>query len=248
MDVGSGSARTSCLGMRAVKIPVPRRLLVVLIASALAVATSWSMATSPARATYCNPCVNFSFSNLSPPIGTSFVYGEPHPEWTMNAPTGRFPFVRVSTSPETGTDGHTLSGLHEIGEADFYFSEGGTNQGFYRTNREEPIRYLPQGTYYWQMESGPYQTQIYSFVVTPEPPTPQPLPTPNFSNSPGKSSETERQAPLRCHRGYTKAHIGGKTMCLHSGGSCSWRYRKQYRRYHFACVRKGTHYKLVRRR
>jgi hypothetical protein len=232
--------------MSAVKIPVPRRWLVVLIASALAVGTSWSMATSPARATFCNPCVNFSFSNLSPPIGTSFVYGEPHPEWTMNASTVLFPFVRVSTSPETGTDGHTLSGLHEIPGADFYLIE--TNHGFYRTDREEPIRELPAGIYYWQMESGRYQTQIYSFVVTAKPPTPQPSPTPNLSNSPGKSPETERQTPLRCHRGYTKAHIAGKTMCLHSGGSCSLRFRKQYRRYHFACVRKGPHYKLVRRR
>jgi hypothetical protein len=234
--------------MRAVKIPVPRRLRVVLIASALAVATSWSMATSPARATYCNPCVNFSFSNLSPPVGTSFVYGEPHPEWTMNAPTGLFPFVRVSTSPETGTDGHTLSGLYEVPGADFYLSESGTIRGFYRTDREEPIREQPAGIYYWQMESGRYQTQIYSFVVTAKPLTPQPSPTPNLSNSPGKSPETERQTPLRCHLGYTKAQIGGKTMCLHSGGSCSLRYRKQYRRYHFACLRKGTHYKLVRRR
>jgi hypothetical protein len=129
-----------------------------------------------------------------------------------------FPFVRVSTWPETGTDGHTLSGLYEIPETDFYLYEGGTNQGFYRTAREEPIRYQPQGIYYWQMNSGRYQTQIYSFVRHPQSPTPQPSPNPTFSSSPGLASpETERQTPLRCHRGSTKAHIGGKTECLHSG-------------------------------
>jgi hypothetical protein len=165
----------------------------------------------------------------------------------MNAHTALFPHVRVSTSPETGTDGHTLSGLHEIPGANFYLYEE-TIQGFYRTDLEEPERYLPQGIYYWQMESGRYQTQIYSFVVTPKPPTAQQSPNPTFSNSPGLASpETERQTPLRCHRGYTKAHIGGKAKCLHSGQSCSWRYRQQYRRYHFACVRKGRHFRLVRR-
>jgi hypothetical protein len=51
-----------------------------------------------------------------------------------------------------------------------------------------------------------------------------------------------------CRSGYTRARISHEPTCLHQGESCVWRYRQQYRRYHFACVRKGKHYRLVRRR
>jgi hypothetical protein len=243
--------------MPAIKLPVPRRLLAVLFATVLAIAAGSSLTTSTATATYCERCENFTFSSLNPPIGTSFVEGEPHPLWTMNADPGfSFVVVRVSTSPETGTDGHTLSDLQEVHVgAPFYFNESETNRGFFRTNTEEPSRYLPQGTYYWQMEGLKevlgYQTPIYSFVVTPKPElvqptptpthTPQPSPTPAFSNSP-TSPETEHQTTPHCRT----AHIGGKTRCLRSGQSCVWQYRKQYRRYHYACVRKGSKFRLVR--
>jgi hypothetical protein len=42
--------------------------------------------------------------------------------------------------------------------------------------------------------------------------------------------------------------INHRVRCLHAGEFCSWRFRRQYRRYHYACVRKGRHYRLVRRR
>jgi hypothetical protein len=252
--------------MPAIKLGVLRRLLAVLVASALAVAAGTSITTSTATAAYCDQqggfvCENLAFSNLSPPVGTSFQEGHTAGGWMMNAAHGlEFVHVRLATSPDTGTDGHTLSDLFETC-CGFSFSENGTNDGVY-TGQGLP-NFLGAGTYYWQMEAiklnafTEYQPSIYWFVVTPKPspptptPAPQPSPTPTFSNSPGKgedtfreftSPETEHQTTPHCRT----AHICGKTRCLQSGQSCAWRYRKQYRRYHFACVRKGSKFRLVR--
>jgi hypothetical protein len=77
-------------------------------------------------------------------------------------------------------------------------------------------------------------------------------PTVSGPNSPGVSGQNRPTvspplSPLRCPSGYTWARISSYATCLHQGGSCSLHHRLQYRRYHFACVRKGRHYKLVRR-
>jgi hypothetical protein len=71
-------------------------------------------------------------------------------------------------------------------------------------------------------------------------------PTVSGPNSP--TVPRPQSPPRRCRSGYTWARISSHATCLHEGESCSWRYRRQYHRYHFACVRKGTHYRLVRRR
>jgi hypothetical protein len=127
------------------------------------------------------------------------------------------------------------------------------------------------GTYYWQIkaiktntskiveveghpefEKQRYLTPIFSITVVPHvepPPLPKPAPTPaptqTSSSTPPGNSYLEHSS--RCHHGFVNARIGGKAKCLHSGAACSWRYRRQYLRYHYACVRKGHSYRLVRR-
>ena len=244
MDAGSGSARAGCSRMRAVKPPTLGHSLAVTIAG-LAVAMA---AATPAGA-HCgqnDPCQSLAFSNLTPPVDTDFVAGEPNPEWMMNAAPGLIGVEgRVSTSPETGPDGHTLSDLHEVRGERFYFLESTTNEELYRTTTGVPHGWLAPGTYYWQIEAvrqaSEYQTAVYSFEVAPKP-IPEPLPTPTPTPTP------RLKHPPACRRGFVNARVGGKAKCLHSGESCSWRHRQRYHRYHFACVRKGKHYRLVRRR
>jgi hypothetical protein len=84
-----------------------------------------------------------------------------------------------------------------------------------------------------------------------QPPPEGPMTTAPSPTVPGPNSPTgspPQSTPLRCRAGYARARISGQATCLHQGESCSWRNRHHYRRYHFACVRKGKHYRLVRRR
>jgi hypothetical protein len=251
MDAGWGSERTRCSRMRAVELATLGRSLAVTLGGLVI-----AMAAAPPASAHCglyDPCQSLAFSNLTPPVDTDFVAGEPHPDWTMNAAPGLTGVEgRVSTSPETGPDGHTLSDLHEVRGAEFYFFESTTDERLYRTMAGVPHSWLPPGTYYWQIEAvgqaSEYQTSIYTFAITPKLiPEPLPAPTPTSTPPPRGLRTRNRHHPL-CQHGFVKARIGGKTKCLHSRESCSWRHRQQYRRYHFACVRRGKHYRLVRRR
>jgi hypothetical protein len=130
----------------------------------------------PAATAYCGQhfaCSALEIKALSPPIGSSFEEGQEGP-WAMVAPHGlEFVQVNLNTSPETGSDGHTLSDLHRAAFGFFPFFESSTNEGVYTS--QGPAPYLRAGTYYWQMEAdkffsaAEYQTPIYSFVVTPAP-------------------------------------------------------------------------------
>jgi hypothetical protein len=88
------------------------------------------------------------------------------------------------------------------------------------------------GTYEWQASAiqrgNKAVSQVYSAIIRPSSRPPHPSPA------------------SRCGGGDTAATIGSKAKCLHAGQSCTWRYRGQYRRYHFACVKKGHRYRLVR--
>jgi hypothetical protein len=50
-----------------------------------------------------------------------------------------------------------------------------------------------------------------------------------------------------CRRGFTRATIGGRRVCLHAGEFCARAHARQYRRYGYACVLKKRRYRLVRR-
>jgi hypothetical protein len=163
------------------------------------------LALSPATATayHCggNPytgysCKELEIEALSPPIGSSFEEGQEGP-WVMIAAHGLlYPQVYVAYSPETGSDGHTLSDLYS---ADwFLFFESSTDEGVYTS--AGPSRYLRAGTYYWQMEAGggpEYQTPIYTFVVTPkpEPPSPPAAPPPSPPAAPPPSPPPPASPP-----------------------------------------------------
>jgi hypothetical protein len=43
-----------------------------------------------------------------------------------------------------------------------------------------------------------------------------------------------------CSSSYTRATIGGEQKCLRRGQFCARRYRKQYRRYGFRCVKRDV--------
>jgi hypothetical protein len=49
-----------------------------------------------------------------------------------------------------------------------------------------------------------------------------------------------------CSPGFTHAMIGGEQKCLHAGEYCSHAEARQYRRYHFVCVRVRGTYRLER--
>jgi hypothetical protein len=140
----------------------------------------------PAASAYCGqgaPCEELKIEALSPPIGSSFEEGQEGP-WAMIAPHGlELVQVNVNTSPQTGSDGHTLSDLYREPLGSFWFFESGTDEGVYTS--QGPSRYLRAGTYYWQMEAkhyfplAEYQTPIYTFVVTPKPAPPPSSPPPS---------------------------------------------------------------------
>jgi hypothetical protein len=183
------------------------------------------------------------YSSLSPVGGASFVaqsqQGSP---WMMTAPTRLQVFVRVSRTPAVGADGVTLSDLDMLDY--FAMAESTTDPGVYQGVSGAGLGLWADvpGTYYWQVQasglyplSGPYVSPIFSIVIQAPP-----------SISPGGQSTPSPPSTQRCRSGYTSGRIGGQAKCLRAGESCVWRYRRQYRRYHFACVRKGRHYRLVR--
>jgi hypothetical protein len=49
-----------------------------------------------------------------------------------------------------------------------------------------------------------------------------------------------------CPAAFTHAVIGGEQKCLHAGEYCSHAEARQYRRYHFVCVRVRGTYRLER--
>jgi hypothetical protein len=59
-----------------------------------------------------------------------------------------------------------------------------------------------------------------------------------------RSAPAAAHVAKSCSSGYTHAVIGGSQKCLHAGEFCAKRYRKQYRRYGYRCVRVGDYYRL----
>ncbi len=53
--------------------------------------------------------------------------------------------------------------------------------------------------------------------------------------------------PLPSYASCQKARIGGRSVCIAAGQSCSPRYAAQYRRYHLVCAQQGhtRRYRLV---
>lgn len=88
-------------------------------------------------------------------------------------------------------------------------------------------------------------------------PSPATTPPPGRSTTPPPGGSTPQPAapgvtpaatPSVCPSGYTPAHIAGRRACLRNGQRCSYAHRREYRRYHFACARRGRHYTLLKQR
>jgi hypothetical protein len=167
--------------------------------------------------------------------------------WTLTSIPGlRFVSVRVTLTPATGTDGVRLS---DTDTKQFCVLEAsGTEVGVYEdrgcTSHEHASWTTIPGTYYWQItaESFPfgealieYASPIFTITVARSPPPPSPM-------------QATHAAPARrrCPAGHN-AKIGGRSTCLRSGARCRLRYRHQYARHHYACLRRGGHHRLVRR-
>ena len=202
---------------------VPQSLIAWLALFVASIAVAPPVASAHCGQSY--PCYELEIEALNPPIGTSFGEGQEGP-WAMSAAHGlQFVWVYVNTSPETGSDGHTLSDLYRADFNFFTFSESGTDEGVYTS--QGPSQYLRPGTYYWQMEavkysaSAEYQTPIYSFVVTPKPapPSPPPPPQPVFTPSP-----TTPPIPLAKAYADVKTIIRSKTgrSAHHLSDSCTF--------------------------
>jgi hypothetical protein len=156
--------------------------------------------------------------------------------------------VIVTLTPKTGTDGVHLSDtdLEQLCQ----LNPSGTDIGVYQirgcTNNSHAQWTTIPGTYYWQFwgsmyifspccEHREYVSPIFTITVGYPPPPPMESPSPQPAPAPSHP---------KCVGRYAK--IGGRTTCLHSGATCYWRYRHQYTHYHYACVRRGSHYRLVR--
>jgi hypothetical protein len=203
---------------------------VAVLAAALAVATSAAAAGPPEPLQY---------TSLSPPDGEHAVAQlEGGLPWTMTATPGLNVSVALRDSRLLGADGLTLSDIPTARFDFFGLYESSTNPGYYQgvsNGGPNPNWWTAvPGTYYWQVQAGgivpgagfrTYVSPIFTAVIT---------------------APEEHKQPA-CSHGYTHARIGGSSKCLRAGQFCSWRYRRQYVRYHYACVRRGTHYRLVRR-
>jgi hypothetical protein len=170
--------------------------------------------------------------------------------------------VVVTLTPATGTDGVHLSdtditqacGLNASGtNVGVYFKRCPTESGGHTAGTNAEWTTVP-GTYYWQIwaaqvevnyspppAGGVIARDYYSpiFTITVANPPPPPM------QPPEQSEPTPAPAHHQCTGRRVK--IGGRSTCLHSGAPCSWRYRHQYTRYHYACVRRAGRYRLVRR-
>ena len=156
----------------------------------------------------------------------------------MTAAPGLNVNVRLKDTRLLGADGLTLSDIPTSRQDFFGLNESSTNPGYYQgvsNGGPNPDWWTAvPGTYYWQVQAGgivpgvgfrTYVSPIFTVVITAPEARPQPA----------------------CSHGYTHARIGGSSTCLRAGQLCSWRYRRQYVRYHYACVRRGKHDRLVRR-
>jgi len=145
------------------------------------------MVVSPAAGAKCASCEHLplEFTNLSPPIGTTFTEGASEVPCSMNAAHGlAFVTVYIASNRAVGSDGRTLSDINRVDS--FSLLESSTHEGFYQSV-SGVASYLHAGTYYWQMEAvdfsalREYQTPIHSFVIAPKsgtPPSPTQTPTP----------------------------------------------------------------------
>jgi hypothetical protein len=96
------------------------------------------------------------YSSLTPANGASFPaspsrYGLP---WMMTGARPQMSLsVRVSTTPDLGSDGATLSDLHQVDY--FAMAESSTDAGVYRgvSNGGSSRWTNVPGTYYWQVEA-----------------------------------------------------------------------------------------------
>jgi hypothetical protein len=152
-------------------------------------------------------------------------------------------YIHIARSPATESDGQTLADTEGVES----FILGGA--GTYTAISALPT--FPPGMYYWQIEAETqttsigyhYLTPIFSIIIKPLPqpiPTPEPPPVPIYTPPPNPETSLSR---THC----THARIGGRIKCLRAGEFCAWRFRRQYIRYHYACVHKGRDFRLVRR-
>jgi hypothetical protein len=160
-------------------------------------------------------------------------------------------WVLVTRTPATGTDGLHLSDTDLEQFCELHASA--TDVGVYQVNgctNQQGLWTTVPGTYYWQIRAAwnqyvgselvfrEYLSPIFAIGVAY--PTPPPVVEPPPMETPPQTAPRPS-----CNGKY--ATIGGHGTCLHSGAPCSQRYNRQYSRYHYACVRRGRHYRLVRR-
>jgi hypothetical protein len=63
--------------------------------------------------------------------------------------------------------------------------------------------------------------------------------------APTATPPTTVPRPRRCQKGFTRAPIGGRIVCLHAGEFCTPPYAQQYRRHGYACVLIRGRYRLL---
>jgi hypothetical protein len=182
------------------------------------------------------------YTSISPAPGTSFIATQQPILWTLNS------------VPELGGSAKQAAvSLHGPPSLFDYFLLHETSPGVYEGYSHGGTAYwwndIP-GAYEWEIEANQihegfsyfYKSPVFSITVLAAPaPTPQPEPPPR------EQAPTPLPRPFSfCRRGFRAARIGGNLKCLHGGEFCARRYRRQYLRYHYACLRQGRYYRLVR--
>jgi len=127
-------------------------------------------------------------------------------------------------------DLHTASGPMSIAPSG-YSVDGHTS--YFHVRLGNGTGHLPWNAYRYDCKLAPSCPEVFGptrtlSIVAPASPAP-----PSASTS-------------RCRPRSTQAKIGGRFVCLHGGEFCSWRHRRQYLRYGYACGRRGRWYRLKR--
>ena len=207
---------------------------------------------------------------VSPTNGSSFRADSP-PRFVVDdgPPAEIHDWMAVSTSPTLSGEG--LQGALGRDSGFWPMSPEGST---WSIQPQGGLNYQwSPGTYYWQAKREKCQVQppvcsellvysvVWRFTVEPTPPpehagpalrtsvqsgTPAPSQTEETPHARATPPHTSGKAPT--HPRCVTARIAGHIKCLKPGEFCSWRYRQQYRRYHFACIPKGRYFRLVRQR
>lgn len=228
---------------------LPCRAVVLALYSAVA-----ALSVAPVSVVRAEVWEPFPAATTTPANGATIAASEHPVPWTVHTVSGMDQIAvelrSASASTERGYDyfilRETTSGVYEGVSHD-------GDEGDEGDSVDVPWWNDTPGTYEWSMQANLvsegslhfYRSPVFVLTVQAAPPSTPLAPTATKESAPRAPAVTHG---LRCGRGFTPARIDGRLECLRAGELCAWRYRRQYPRYHYACVRRGRYFRLERTR